>query len=438
MEQDTRKYQLRIARDFLIDQVVFPLAATYPLPDIPVNAQNTVVFTGGTGKILLDPFQQRVQYQLQDEDKENVGITPVEANTTLILETDPLVKERDDYTFTINATKTRTGLSKKLLNAITLRIGVDVNIAPSVETEVIEFGTAVNILLPGTQNGATYTIVASDGTTALSKSVGSGEGGDLSIRTFTLEEDTPFQVKVIKTKTPSMSGLIVQQEGNPPMLIKVYPKDTIVPQVTSFEPGIDYNTVAEIVLDDTQQSVDYQLFFESVDDDTVDQGALANTAASMLVKGNGETIKLKTEKLIEDPTTYILATKRSSGVTRVIPAKVFIPVKPDPDRTLTLVETSVKQGESATIQVNNPQRGIYYQLIDENDQEIGWRVYYHKNYGVGKARVGIEMAVDEKPDNTVFLSTGPLDKDTTFRVVAKKATTGKTVGLTGSIAIKLS
>jgi hypothetical protein len=438
MEKDTGRLQFRIARDFLLDQSVFPLAATYPLPDIPVAAQNQVVFSNKTGKVLLQPFQTDTTYQLKDDLKQDTGIDPAVDGTTLVLETDVLTKEEDDYTYTITGTKNKSGLSKQLLRAVTLRVGVDVNIVPVVQTAVIEFGKTVDILLPGTQNGATYQVLSADGATALSKSVNSGEGGDLVITTYAVSEDTPFQVKVMKTKTPGMFGFIVWKEGNPEMVIRVYPNDQLTPVVTGSEAGIVYGKVAEIALEGAQESVDYQLLYQDVDDDSVDKNVLLNTAAGKSVKGKASGLVLKTEKLTEDPTIVILATKRESGITRVLPNPVFVPVQPDPDKRLTVVESAIAAGGTATIQVNKPQRGIYYQLLTPDNKEVGWRVYYHKNYGVGKARVGIELAVDTKDDDTVYLSTGPLSQDTVFKVVAKKATTGKTVEITGTIAVTLT
>src|SRR6187431_1569448 len=121
MEKDTSKFQLRISRDFLFDQVVFPLAATYPLPDIPVKAQNQVVFTDRTGKILLNPFQYDTTYQLKEETDVGTGAAPVVDGETLVLETDILTKDRDDYTYNVLAVKNKSLREKKLLRAVTLR-----------------------------------------------------------------------------------------------------------------------------------------------------------------------------------------------------------------------------------------------------------------------------------------------------------------------------
>jgi hypothetical protein len=438
MEKDTGKFQFRIARDFLMDQVVFPLAATYPMPDIPVVAQNQVVFTDKTGKILLTPFQYDSVYELRDEEQQHTGAEPVADGSTLVLETEILTKDRDDYTYTVTATKNKSGLQKQLLRAVTLRIGVDVTIIPVVQSGVIGFESTADIFLPDTQNGGTYQVFGLDGTTELSKPVTSGEGGDLVITTYTLQEDTPFKVRVMKTKTPSLSDFIVWREGNPEMVVRVYPNDKLTPVLAQNDEGIDYNTAAAISLEGAQESADYQIIYTDIDDDSVDRGTFLGSPSGKSLKGKASGLVLKSDKLKEDPTVVIRATKRESGITRDLQIPVFVPVKPDPDKALSLVQDTVAKGESATIQVNNPQRGIYYQLVDASGKEVGWRDYYHKNYGIGKARVGIELAIGEKPDNTVFLVTGPLDADSTFSVVAKKATTGKTVGLTGSIEIKLT
>jgi hypothetical protein len=346
----------------------------------------------------------------------------------LTIETKALINE--DYTFSVVATKTQTGLSRNLLQTVTLKVGVDTMIPFTLDPEQVLYNKPLTLHLTGAQSGAVYQVFDMKNQ-PLSKETDSGAGGDLTIITDPLKEDVQIKVKSTNKKT-KQTGFLVQQP-----LIRVYPNDALVPVLLNAENGIDFNTIAELSLDGAQTTTSYQLIYTGIDDDTVNKPSFVNTPSGKAVKGTAAT-RLKTDKLNEDPTVAIVATKTDSGLFKTLLTTVFIPVKPDPGKQLSIVEATVKKGDSATIRVNKPQRGIYYQLVTEDLKEVGWRVFYHKNYGLAKGHIGLDLAIGEKPDDTVYLPTGPLDKDTTFKVVARKATTGKLVTLTNSIVVKLT
>lgn len=426
--EDSGKYHLRTYRDLLVDQLIAPLATTYPLPDLPVRVLTPVVFYNSKGKVAISFVQPDTTYTLFDESGANMGNASTLDGEELTIETKALVKE--DYTFNVVATKTMTGLSRNLLQTVTIKVGVDQQVPYTYDPEFAGFNQPVTLHLSGTQSGAIYQVFDMKDQ-PLSKETDSGAGGDLTIITDPLKEDTQIKVKATNKKTKQTGFLVFQP------LVRVYPNDALVPVLLNADNGIDFNTAAELSLDGAQTTTSYQLIYTDIDDDTVDKPSFVNTTTGKAVKGTTST-KLKTDKLGEDPTVAIVATKTDSGLSKTLLTTVFIPVKPDPDKQLSIVEASVKKGESATIRVNKPQRGIYYQLVTENMTEVGWRVYYHKNHPISKAHIGLDFAIGEKPDDTVYLPTGPLDKDTTFKVVARKATTGKVVTITGSIVVKLA
>lgn len=418
----------------MIDSLVAPLATTYPLRDLPVRVQNQVVMYNNKGKIIISFIEPDTTYLVYDESGADMGATYKTNNDEMTIETKPLVKE--DYTFNVVAIKNISDkggllLRKTLLQTVIIKVGVDEEIPFTIDPEFVSYNQPVTLHLTETQSGAIYQVFDMKDQ-LLSDGADSGIGGDLAITTYPLKEDTRVKIKVTNKKT-KQTGFLVNKP-----LIQVYPDDSLVPVLLDAENGIDFTTAATLRLDGIQSTADYQLIFLDIDDDTVDKPSFVNTTTGKTVKGSGTSIQLKTDKLGEDPTVTVAVTKRDSGLTRTLKASVFIPVKPDPGKKLSIVEASVKQGESATIKVNKPQRGIYYQLVTEDLKEVGWRVYYHKNYGLAKARIGIELAIGVKPDDTVLLATGPLNQDTVFNVIARKATTGKMVGLVDSIAVKLS
>lgn len=428
--EDAHRFQLRIARERLMDQVVFPYCSGLPVRDLIITPQNPVVFYDNKARLTVAPVQENVDYALFDETGAAMSSSMKRSDDHLIIDTKSLT--RDDYTFSIVATKKDTGLSRQLLQTVTIKVGVDEDVPVTVSPEIADYNTSVTVYLKDAQSNAIYVVLdATD--KPLSAEVNSKTGGDVQIPLFALTEDTQTKIKVTSIKT-KLTGYI----KNPP-LIRVYP-NTKVTAVINAQTGIDYKGVAEILLSGTQESTDYQLIFKDIDDDTVNKEPLLNSAVGNSGKGKGTKgdLSLKTTSLTEDLTVGIRATKRDSKLERELETTLFIKVKPDPTKELIVYEKLTAPGDTATLEVLHPQRGIYYQLRNNKDNsEVGWRRYYHKNYGIGKARIGVEFAVDTIADDTVFLATGPLQGETTFNVMAVKATTGESTPLTQLITVKI-
>lgn len=429
--EDSHRFQLRIARDSLMDQVLFPLCSNYPLPDLPITPQNKVVMFENKGKLTIDPTQANVDYTLYDETETKMASAQKRVDQSVVIDTKIL--SREDYTFSVVAVKTQTGLQKQLLQTVTIKVTVDEDIPLTLIPETPEYNQPVTVFLQETQSNNYYQVFDNKGN-ALSENMYSKTGGDLSIPTLPFTEDTVLNVKVVNKKT-NEEGTLVSKPT-----VKVFPNTGVVVTLNAVPEGTDYNAVAELLLTGTQATTDYQLIFKDIDDDTVDKQALLNTPIGKSGKGKGDAsqLSLKTTKLTEDLTVGILATKRDSGLQRELTAVITIPVRPDPSRGLIVTDPISAVGDTGTIEVLPPQRGVYYQLRNNaNNAEVGWRRYYHKNYGIGKARIGVEFAVDNAPDDSVFLATGPVSEETTFNVLAKKATTGLSVQLSKTVTLKI-
>ncbi len=464
--EGTHQFQLRIARDRLMDLVIYPLSSNYPLSDLPFIAENSVVLYNNPARLFINEIQDNVDYVLYDETNSVMSSSVTRNENQLIIETERLTRE--DYTFSITATKQETGLSKQLLQTITIKVGVDVAIPIVLETPIIVYNTAINVQLIGTQSGAIYQVFdAFDN--ELSTKVESGNGGDLVIPTRTLKEDTQLKIKVINKKTKQFGFL-----NNPP-IVSVYPDPSIAVQLQDLE-AADYNSVAELLLIAAQKSTYYQLIFKDIDDDSVDKESLFNTpigtsnkskkrsannatasteleqpivesstttvesSSEATVNGNNdfEDVILKTSKLTEDLVVGVLATKRDSGLTKELVATNVIKVKPNHALKLVIREKVTEIGGKAIVQVQNPQRGIYYQLRSNVDNsDLGWRSYFHKNYGIEKARTEIELAVDKIEDDMVLLLTEPMNEELIVNVFATKATTQVTAQLKQLVTLKL-
>ena len=428
--EDTHRFQLRIARDSLMDQVLFPLCSNYPLPDLPVTPQNKVVMYENKGKLTIDPTQANVDYTLYDETGATMASTQKRVDQQVVIDTKILTRE--DYTFSVKAVKTQTQLTKQLLKTVTIRVTVDENIPLTLIPETPEYNKPVNVFLQETQSNNYYQVFDTKGN-ALSENIYSKTGGDLTIPTVPFTEDTVLNVKVVNKKTNQEGTLLIKPT------VRVFP-NTAVPVILNAAGGTDYNAVAELLLNGTQATVDYQLIFKDIDDDSVNKQALLNTAIGNSGEGksDGTALSLKTTQLTEDLTVAVLATKHGTKLQRELTTVVFIPVKPDPSRSLIITDPISVAGDTGTIEVLPPQRGVYYQLRNNaTNAEVGWRRYYHKNYGIGRARIGVEFAVDTAPDDTVFLATGPVNVETVFNVYAVKATTGMATQLTQLVKLKI-
>lgn len=424
---DTGKYRFRAARDLLIDQIVNPYALTLPLPDLPIFTDNPIVIHENGASIRVPFYQPDCTPGVRDSDGDQLKSVKVE-DDMLNLVTKPLVDH--EYNFVVTMRKSASGLSKNLLKTIAVKVTLDEDLQVAIHPELAEYGQPVSLILDRTQNNAIYQVFDDKGN-ALTDAQKSKDDVGMEFQTIPLYEDTVLVVH-IENKRTGQTGTVRTQP-----LVRIYPNEAFLPQLQNEEAGTEYYDNGLILLPEYQESTDYKLLFVDIDDDTVDKETMKEVIGKQVKPEEaGGPLKLVSNKLKEDTTVSILAIKRDSKLERVLTAQVFIPVKPDPDKKLIQIGDATK-AEGTVIRVKNPQRGVYYQLLDDQGKEVGWRCYYHKNYGLGKARVGIELAVDEMPDDSVYLATGPLKKTTTFSVIARKATTDKTNMLLATIAVTI-
>lgn len=432
IQEGNQRFKLRTARDQIIDQIFSPNSLTFPLTDPPVNAKKPVVMFNEMGEVVVTSNQSDVNYRLIDETNTEVGTKQILTDTDLTIQSINLTRE--DYTLSVLAKKNISDLQKQLLQNVTIKVGVDENIPVSLKNQFIDFNTKNTVLLLQTQSNATYQVFeASDKENLypLSALIDSGAGGDLAIETINIKEDTTIKVHV-KNKKTNLSGTL---KAKPRIL--VYPNDVLVP-VLSSATAHDFAGSCTIEIPNTQASTNYQIIFKDIDDDKADKAKLATIPLSAAVKGNdaSTSIKIVTKNLTEDLIVRILATKIDNGLSKELNTTLTVRVKPDHTKKLTQVTSPVKVGGNTDIRVESPQRGIEYQLRNnETGKEVGWRVYYHKDYGIERARIGFEFAIGEYGAAPVLLNTGALTATTTFNVMATKANTMEKAQLMDVITI---
>ncbi len=426
MENDLR-YEFRTARDILTDLLLNGQATSFPITDQPVSAEQGTVMYDNPATVIIGFSQTDVRYVVYDDSQAKMSAVVEGNGGELRLETVQLTKQ--DHTFNILATKKVSGNKRQLLQTTTVKVGARLNLPVTPEKEFFEYGSAATVIIGDAQNGAVYQLFNLDDQ-PISAAASSGSSGDLAlVTTDGVTEDITVKVRVTNTKT-GLTGILETQP-----VLKVAPNTLL--HAALKEPVTDYNGTATVLLTNSQETVTYQLLFDDIDDDNPEKKLPAGTAIGRAKKGTGKTIELPVKPVFEDLTVSILATKTATGISVVLKEKIVIPVRPDPDKILSVVEETVDPVIGATIRVSQTQKGILYQLrTGAADTPVGRPEYHHKNYGIGKARIGVEFALDEFTSDAVYLPTEPLTRTTTFSVLAIKATTRHSVVI-GTITVNI-
>lgn len=139
---------------------------------------------------------------------------------------------------------------------------------------------------------------------------------------------------------------------------------------------VAFNTIAKIPIDDSQKGVLYQLRFKGQPVERTKTGEKGR-GVTIEAEGHGGTLVLETYKIQEDTEFQIFARKQSSGLATYLiqsaTVKVGLDVRlaasilraPYLDPTLTGPTDArlVAYGESVTVQLENSQEGVVYQLV---------------------------------------------------------------------------
>jgi len=415
---EENNYLLRAARDTLVSQL--GLAAPTPLADLPVRAIEYVVVHGNQAQLEIAYSQPDVSYKLCNAEG-RIMRTAQGTGGPLRLKTADL--EDDEYAFSIRAVRTPESdphlpgpLEVKLLQTVVVQVRTDTTLATSLQAPSIAFGAQAEVWVHSAQSKTRYELV-DEAEKPLGEAVETRTAGDVSLRTRALTEDTTIVVRATNIKK-GLSDLLTQR-----VHVAVGPKLDVA---AAFTPSVvDYNSEATIHLAKSQERTSYQLVVEET-------GRKAQPQESPAVAGTGGDIELTIKELREDCTVGIKATKVASGLADTLAAQLTIPVRPDPAKTLSLVAAlteagkstvvaSVAAGAKAIIKVASSQPGVCYQLRADTSP-VGPPAYHHVNAGIGRARVGVEFAIDTFTGDAVYLPTGILTKTTEFTVFAFKPT----------------
>src|ERR1043165_6539998 len=148
------RYELRDARDTLID--LLPLKSTFPIRNLPVRSERDIVPYKGFTYVIIDYSQPEVYYEVYDDTGRKMNEKVRGNGDALRIKTAELTNE--DYTFSVTATKAVSGLTKQLLQTVTVKTGVDTAISIRLKQPFIDYNTAATIILDDAQRGNKYQI----------------------------------------------------------------------------------------------------------------------------------------------------------------------------------------------------------------------------------------------------------------------------------------
>jgi hypothetical protein len=430
---EENKYLRQAARDTLMSQL--GLGAPAPLADVPVRALEPVVVHGNRTQLEIAYSQPGVSYELRNAEGRAIGSAQEGNGGPLLLKTNAL--EDDEYAFRIQAVRTPASglylagpLEVRLLQTVFVPVRTDTELVVSLPAPSIAYGAPAEVRVRSAQSKTRYELVDKEGK-SLGAPVETSVTGDVQLRTGALTEDTEIAVRATNIKK-NLSDLLTQR-----VRVAVGPRLDLAAR---FTPAVvDYGSKATILLAGTQKTDNYQLI--------ISEAGCAAQPQELIKAGTGGDLTLDTDALREDCTVSIKVTKKASGLSGVLAVQLKIPVRPDPDKQLLLVAdlteagrstvvTSVAAGTQAIIKVANFQPGVCYQLL-AGTSPVGVPAYYHADAGIGRARIGVDFAVNKLTDDAVYLPTDVLAKTTAFTVCAFKPTR-ELEGVTVKLPIKVT
>ena len=475
---DTRELPIRDARDRLIDLLGF--GETYPLRDLSIRDERLTVPFNTSAKIPIEASQADVLYQLYSRDDQPVKqgqafeiIEEKGTGATLLLES-PLIE--DDVTYKVRAIKDISKRATYLHETATVKVGLDVTLKAGilsgdlldpgtenptlVDPRIVDYGSRVEVFLKESQEGVDYTLVYFKNGAAkerpLSETGVRGNLDNITLLSLAVQEDLDIRIRATKTFDPS-EGRETQTDLLEVILPLKVKANTSLDLSFDPKPVIDFKESATLNIENTQKSVQYQLFIQNIPDLYFIHGEAKDVDLIQVPIGDSQNIQVlkpKYEKIWSRPEGFIdignqkkgtggrlqflvdglnedsmiivqaekthLASREISSALRLEETGVIL-VRPNATPGLHLKATIEGSDRLRTIEVSGGQTGVFYHLRPNlNGKNIALPAYFHKkdakdetqNKGLGQLRMGVDFVVSRNlPEGAVSESahTFPLD-----------------------------
>jgi len=480
---EPRPIDLRGARDRLID--LLRIGETYPLLDTAVHAQSLTVGYNMSPTLFIDPAQVNVRYELCDEHGVPFAGHTVDGSASLAVLNGPTIQH--DHTFTIRAFKIdRPDISTFLSAIIAIKIGLNTDLAvwmPQVSPQapVVDYGTAIEVRVAQTQAGARYALLNDRGQEVSLASV-MGNGGEISLSTQPMHEDTVLRVRAIRdTDLPEGQPILqamldaelpVGVRANPAVAIAVVgsavhdPGSAVTIRIANSQRSVTYTAYACALFDadfPRQMSSEVSILRVPVSDSeeiyvrAPDHPAAWRDPSPITAEAHGSgtdgDLLLTFPALHEDSVVIVKATKSHAATAGLSSAlqlsqATAILLRPEAAPELRATLTPRADGTGGSLLVSGGQQGVFYFFREQHGAPLlGLPAYFHKrddtdptarlNRGVGQTWLQTDLVVARDPspgsENTSDLARRPpadpiieitpLPSGVTIHVTAVKART---------------
>ena len=491
---------VRDARDRLIDLLGF--GRTYPLADLVVQDEQLTVAFNTIAKIPIDDSQKGVLYQLRFKGQPvertasgdkgpGVRIEAEGHGGTLVLET---YKIREDTEFQIFATKQPSALATYLIQAATVKVGLDVRLAASIlnapyldpnltgptDARLIAFGKSVTVQVENSQEGVVYQLVSLDGAkkeVVLSTEPATGDLKAVPLTTQLIYEDVDIRIRATKTFDPSEKRQAETSLLDVVLPIKVRPDQGVA--VRAADPIVAFNQPATIKIAKTQTNVTYTLYTRSIPGrDFIPASVPTATVVKVSVEGEpdvqvsvppqelewrapegyvkvgeaqqgtGGELTMISEGLVDD-TLFIVQAKKDHLAPQAMSSAVpvtqvaVVLVRPNPGPDVSVRKPSIAAETAGMVLVDGTQKGVFYQLrLDVNNRAINPPGFHYEDRAIEATRIEVDFIVEPPSDlsdkqRLLLLPTDPLTETTGFNILATKVLTRVSKMLTSKVTIEV-
>lgn len=479
-----RAIDLRGARDRVID--LLHLGETYPIADTDVHAESLTVGFGMSPTLFIDPAQKGVRYQLCEQSGEPVVGFSIDGDGTLATLHGPNIQS--DHTYRLRAHKIdRPERFTYLVKSVPVKIGINTNLplsmpALSSSAPIVDYGAIVQVRVGKTQAGVRYLLINPAGQEVSADSA-MGNGGEISLYTQPLHEDTVLRVKAIRDTELPDGQLVLNAILDSSLPVAVRANPAVALSVLG-SPIVDHGSPVTLCLAGSQSSVVYSAhiyslldtdFVRTPSDPSNLSGLLqvavdgadpvyilapacpfpwqAPTRPTQVVTqvGNDGELRLTLPALPEDSVVLVKAQKTHSaapGLSSALQLTGSLPLlcRPAPVPELSLQGSLNSDGVTYTLQALHGQPGVFYYFrLSAESALLGLPAYFHKtddsvaggelNRGLGQAWFAIDLVIARDPSSSevsdltrrtpaspvVDLSAAP--GDGTLHVLAVKART---------------
>ncbi len=481
----TTVLRLREARNRMLDAL--GLGETYPVRDLPVPNEGLTVAFNDTAIIKVETSETAVEYGLRNKSGDAVSAVVKGTGDTVLLQTQAI---KDDITFTIHA-RAPSGREADLFTTAGVKVGLDLSLtaillpADGPSPRIIDYGAAITVLLPASQDGVDYRLVRfangdpahpddpaaadQDDVVSLGNQTVRGTGGPIELPSKPLQADTELRIRATKVFDPALSR--PKQTNILAIRLPVYVKANPDLALAS-EPGaiVDFQAAPKVKITAAQSGVSYRAVMLRLPDAAFAQGAAPGpgllsvpvpgqpdalirlpslaatdprnvpqgfTIGADWQPGANADLRLSLPQVAADSVVAIAAQKtHATGPASFnswvwLHQMIAVLVRPNPNPGLSVTVTLAGNATGSAMMIAGGQPGVYYTPRTTPAVPNILPAYFHQrspddataNKGVGQLELEVDFAVtrDGQPPLPPVVETGSVAVGTSWTIAAVMA-----------------